>query len=183
MPALAAAFKKIAQRAFVGVKTHTHILDVEDNRVEVCENGVRGAALRVAVPVHAVDGNTGGRILESSTLRVSTIPAMPCSGLKIAAQLDAGRMGQHIDRPPPVRIHAGLVGHQSHPHRMSRVGLQLAKVVRLKHVDSSLHFAVARREPPRRHQRFVVSGDARQPQLLSFRDCQIKRLHHGSCNP
>ena len=51
-----------------------------------------------------------------------------------------------------------------------------AKLIRLQHVDPGAHMPVARAHEPRRSQRFVVAGDARQAQHLLLAGSELQSL-------
>src|SRR5665213_551793 len=91
-------------------------------------------------------------------------------------------MREHVGCTLAVRIDSGLIRDQANSYRMIRIGVKLAECMLLAHVDPRTHFAVASSDAPLSHQRFVVSGDASQPQLLALVDREVKRPYNGGCN-
>ena len=100
-------------------------------------------------------------------------------GAEDCGQLNTWNMRQHVCRAPAVCVDSGLIRDQADSDRMIRIGVELAKCVFLEHVDPRLYFTVAHSEAPLSHQRFVVSGDAGEPQLFVLVDFQIKRIDDG----
>ena len=58
-----------------------------------------------------------------SATGASTLPLIPCSGLKIATSFTSWRERQHVDRAPPVRIHSRLVRDQADALACEGVGV------------------------------------------------------------
>ena len=97
-------------------------------------------------------------------------------------QPQAWSMRQHIGSAPPLRIDRSLVGHQADSYRMTRIRMQFAKSVFLENIDSRLHCAVSHSNPPLGHQRFVVSGNARQAKLFFLIHRQVERVRNSGGN-
>ena len=105
---LARRFQQIAQRRHVGVEAAADVLDVVDQRVDAFELlGGRPAPLAV----QAEDRQAGLLVLAVATFS-SSLPRMPCSGLKSATELHVLRLINRSMVVRPSAVDAGVVGYQ-----------------------------------------------------------------------
>ena len=87
---------------------------------------------------------------------------------------------QHINRPTPFRINAGLIGQQPNPPRGPRPPrMQGRKVRLLQHIDAGLHRSIPRCQLARRALHLAISGNRTRPYLLRFQWVKRQRRRHG----
>ena len=106
---LCGSFHAIAHGGDEGIEAHAGVLDVEYERVDSLQHLIRGA-FRVAI--ETVDRQAGRGSVALATV-ASALPAMPCSGLKQRDELHAVGMRENVNRAPPLRVHARLIGDQA----------------------------------------------------------------------
>ena len=156
---LRCSLDKISQGRFIGIKPGPRILDIKYNGVQPFQHFERWPARRICRSVHAVHRHARCIIFRIANHRRVHRPGHPVFWTENRFQRNSGRLRQHINRPPPVRIHPGLIRDQ--PDLSFRLAaLQPIEPVRLEQVEPGLHVPVADRQLSSRALRLVISSNA-----------------------